>query len=89
MAERWILGVGILIGFLWIRSRATALRHEEGGSRKAIYGIFFFLAPLLFVGKKAFTYLPFEHTTNFGIELLAIATTFALTGLFFLRAPKP
>ena len=88
MTERWVLGIGILMGFLWIRSRATALRNEEGGSRRALYGIFFFLAPLLLAGKQAFGYLPFAHATNLLIELLALASMFALTGVFFLRHPK-
>ena len=88
MIDRWILGIGILFGFLWVRSRATALRHEEGGSRKALYGIFFFLAPLLFVGKQAFVYLTFAPNTNLAIEILSLASIFALTGFFFLRSPK-
>ena len=87
MSERWILGVGVLIGFLWIRSRARALRDEEGASRKALYGIFFFLAPLLFAGKWAFKFLPFEPNANLLIEMLALASMFALTGLLFLRGP--
>ena len=88
MTDRWILGLCILAGFLWVRSRATTLRKEDGGSRKALYGIFFFLAPLLFVGKQAFTYLPFAHNTNLAIEILLLASMFALTGFFFLRSPK-
>ena len=88
MTDRWVLGICILAGFLWVRTRATALRKEEGGSRKALYGIFFFLAPLLFVGKQAFVYLPFAHNTNLAIEILSLASMFALTGFFFLRASK-
>ena len=85
MWERIILGVGLLAGFIWVRTRARALRDDEQQGRKALYGIFFFLGPLLLVGKWAFQYLPFEHNVNFAIELLAIGLMFAATGFFFLR----
>jgi len=85
MVERIILGVGLLAGFIWIRTRARALREDENQSRKALYGIFFFLAPLLLIGKWAFKFLPFEHNTNFAIQILALALMFAATGFFFLR----
>ncbi len=85
MQQRWIIGIALLAGFLWVRTRAKALRDTEGGSQKALYGIFFFLAPLLFVGKWAFGFLPFGQTENLLIQLAAIGLMFGLTSILFLR----
>lgn len=88
MSTRWIVGAVILIGFLWVRSRVKVLRDVEGGGKKALYGVFFFLAPLLFAGKWAFEFLPFEPYTNLIVELVCLVAMFALTGFLFLRG-KP
>jgi len=85
MWERYTVGLALLIGFLWIRSRVRALRGDENRSRKAIYGIFLMLAPLLLIGKWAFDRLPFGPYTNFLIELLSLLLVFGLTGFLFLR----
>lgn len=85
MLERWIVGIEILLGFLWIRSRARALRGDEERSRKALYSIFFVLAPLLLIGKQGFDRLPFERYVNLAIETLALALIFGVTGFVFLR----
>ena len=85
MIERWIVGIAILMGFLWIRSRARALRSDEDRSRKALYAIFFVLAPLLLIGKQGFDRLPFERYTNLAIELASLAVIFGVTGFVFLR----
>jgi hypothetical protein len=85
MWDRWLLGAVLLAGFLWIRSRARALRSDEERSRKALHGVFFLLAPLLLLGKPAFDALPFERPVNFLIESLSLALAFGLTGFLFLR----
>ena len=85
MLERWALGIAILCGFLWIRSRAKAIRSDAERSRKALYGIFFVLAPLLLLGKQGFDRLPFGRYANLTIELGVLALVFGMTGLVFLR----
>ena len=85
MQPRWLIGIGLLIGFLWIRSRTRVLRENPDGGKKALYGVFFFMAPLLFAGKWAFGYLPFGPWQNTGIELVVLGGLFALTGVLFLR----
>jgi hypothetical protein len=85
MLERWTIGLAILIGFLWIRSRIKAVRHDGERSRKALYGVFFVLAPLLLVGKKGFDMLPFGRYANLLIELGVLALVFGATVFVFLR----
>jgi hypothetical protein len=85
MWERWVIGVALLAGFLWVRSCVRALRGDEERSRKALYGVFLMLAPLLLVGKWIFDRLPFGAYINFWIELSSLALVFGLTGFLFLR----
>ena len=85
MLERWVTGMAILIGFLWIRSRIKAVRKDHERSRKAIYGIFFVLAPLLLIGKQGFAMLPFGRYANLITELGVLALVFGVTGFVFLR----
>lgn len=85
MLERWTIGITILIGFLWIRSRIRAVRNNHERSRKALYGIFFVMAPLLLIGKQGFDMLPFGRYTNLLIELGVLALVFGVTGFVFLR----
>jgi len=85
MSEQWVIGGAILFGFLWIRSRLQTLRGDGDRSRKALYGIFLVLAPLLLIGKWVFDRLPYGQYTNLVIELASLAAAFALTGFLFLR----
>ena len=86
MSERWLIGAAILVGFLWIRTRARALRGDEERSRKALFGVFLVLAPLLLIGKQIFDRLPFDRVTNLVVELVSLVALFALTGFLFLRS---
>lgn len=86
MWERWTIGLALLAGFLWMRSRVRALRGDEARSRKALYGIFLMLAPLLLIGKWVFDRLPYGAYVNFWIELLSLALVFVMTGFLFLRS---
>jgi hypothetical protein len=85
MLERWATGIAILIGFLWIRSRIKTVRNDGERSRKALYGIFFVLAPLLLIGKQGFDRLPFGRYANLLVELGVLALVFGVTGFAFLR----
>ncbi len=85
LAEHWIVGGAILFGFLWLRSRVRALRGDGEASRKAIYGIFLILAPLLLIGKWGFEKLPYGPYVNLSIELLFIVLVFGATGFLFVR----
>jgi hypothetical protein len=86
MPEHWIIGVELLLGFLWIRTRARDL--GEGAGLKAIVGVFFVLGPLLLAEKWLFDRLPFQRLTNLAVALITLAASFWLTGTLFLRGEK-
>ena len=85
MTDRWILGLALLFGFLWLRDRLRALRREGEVGPRALYGIFLVLGPLLLAEKWLFDRLDFGRWYNLGIELAVLALTFGATRLLFLR----
>lgn len=87
MVDRWVLGLILLFGFLWVRTKARDLGNPEQ-SHRALYGIYFLLAPMLLGEKWLFDRLPYERFTNLGIESAGILASFALIWLLFLRPKK-
>jgi len=87
MPDRLIVGLALLFGFLWMRTRARSLRDSEA-SRRALLGIFLGLAPALVAEKWLFDHLPFERFANLAIELGALGVSFGATAFFFLRPGK-
>ena len=83
MPEQWILGLELVFGFLWLRTRSRDLGEQAGF--KAIVGIFFILGPSLLGEKWLFDRLPFGRYSNLLVEIIALAASFWLTGFIFLR----
>jgi len=85
--ERWLPGIALFLGFLWIRSSARRIRDDKR-LRKAIYAVFFLLAPFLILCRWGFDQLTFKPYVNLVIELAVIAAAFWAHIHFFLR-PDP
>jgi hypothetical protein len=85
MPERWILAGLLLVGFLWLRSKARKSRTEHLGSKAFLaFGI---LAPvLLALGWVAENPL-FGRTVDFLLQIALLAAAFAASGAL-LRPPR-
>jgi hypothetical protein len=84
--DRILVGVLLLVGFLWLRFRARKL--DESGRSRAYKGILLFLIPVLLSKPLTFDRLPFGRWENFAIEAGALAAAIALAGFVFMVPAK-
>ncbi len=84
-AEKIVLVLCLIAGFLWIRNRSRSVDLENQMTR-AILGIFVLLPTFLFAEKYLFEKLPFGGYSFLLAKAIVILVTFGAIGFGFLRA---
>ncbi len=84
--DRILVGILLLVGFLWLRHRGRAL--DDAGRSRAFKGMLLFVVPVMLGGRWAFGKLPFGHWENLAIEMAVLAAAIAFAGTVFMGAGK-
>jgi hypothetical protein len=84
LAEKIVLIVCLLGGFLWLRKRTRNL-DLSGSKARTVLGIFVLLPLLLILEKQWLEQLNFHPWVNIAIKAAVLIANFPLIGLVFVR----